>query len=42
MTRRYTATKDKGEAANAVGHAMLEAQTVRKSAQVAAREGNHG
>lgn len=39
MTRRYTKTKEKGDAANAVGEALLLAQPKRRSAQVAAQGG---
>jgi integrase len=39
MTRRYTRTKEKGDAANAVGEALLLAQPKRRSAQIAAQGG---
>jgi len=41
MTRRYTMSKDKGEAARAVGEALLTAQTAHENAQLAAQGGSH-
>lgn len=41
MTRRYTTTKDKGEAAFAVGEALLEAQSHEAPAQIVAQGGSH-
>jgi integrase len=42
MTRRYTKTREKGEAANAVGRALLDESNSTASAQVAAQGGNRG
>lgn len=42
MTRRYTKTREKGEAANAVGRALLGDSTSTQAAQVVAQGGNHG
>jgi integrase len=39
MTRRYTKTREKGEAATAVGNALLEAQPKKRGAQSAAQGG---
>lgn len=41
MTRRYTKSHEKGEAARAVGGALLEAQYADEPAQVAAQGRNH-
>lgn len=42
MTRRYTKTREKGEAANAVGRALLEESSSTPPAQVVAQGSNHG
>ena len=42
MTRRYTKTKEKGEAAKAVGQALLKGQSSKQLAQVAAQGGTRG
>ena len=42
MTRRYTKAKEKGEAASAVGNALLEAKSHHAPAQFAAQGGKHG
>lgn len=41
MTRRYTKTKQKGEAAYAVGEALLQDHSVVPPAQIAAQGGHH-
>lgn len=42
MTRRYTKTREKGEAANAVGRALLGESSSTPPAQVVAQGGDHG
>jgi integrase len=42
QTRKYAKTKEKGDAANAVGQVLLRAQSTKQSAQVAAQGGNRG
>ena len=42
MTRRYTKAKEKGEAATAVGNALLKAKYSHAPAQLAAQGGKHG
>jgi integrase len=42
MTRRYTLANEKGEAAAAVGEAILESQSHHAPAQFAAQGGKHG
>jgi len=42
QTRRYSKTKEKGEAANAVGQVLLSAQSGKQLAQIAAQGGKRG